>query len=74
MRFVKWTPETGQLGCYPSLQGARNWFSPSARRFYIAVREMGTYYFKGESKYVPGERFMAGGEQRPEDGTGRINI
>jgi alcohol dehydrogenase (cytochrome c) len=24
---------------------------------------MGAYYFKGESEYVPGEPFMAGGEQ-----------
>lgn len=52
---------------YPSLQGATNWFSPSysprARRFFVAVREMGAYYFKGESRYVPGEPFMAGGEQ-----------
>jgi alcohol dehydrogenase (cytochrome c) len=52
---------------YPSLQGATNWFSPSysplARRFYVAVREMGAYYFKGEAEYVPGEPFMAGGEQ-----------
>jgi alcohol dehydrogenase (cytochrome c) len=31
--------------------------------FYVAVREMGAYYFKGESEYVPGEPFMAGGEQ-----------
>src|SRR5262249_57084322 len=50
-----------------SLGGATNWFSPSyspgARRFYVAVREMGAYYFKGESRYVPGEPFMAGGEQ-----------
>src|SRR5262245_8404931 len=39
---------------------------------------MGMYDFKCESKYVPGERFMAGGEQRPEseseNGTGRIRI
>jgi alcohol dehydrogenase (cytochrome c) len=52
---------------YPSLQGATNWFSPSyspaTRLFYVAVREMGSYYFKGESEYVAGEPFMAGGEQ-----------
>jgi alcohol dehydrogenase (cytochrome c) len=52
---------------YPSLQGATNWFSPSfsprTRLFYVAVREMGAYYFKGEAEYVPGEPFMAGGEQ-----------
>jgi alcohol dehydrogenase (cytochrome c) len=52
---------------YPSLQGATNWFSPSyspkTGLFYVAVREMGAYYFKGEPEYVPGEPFMAGGEQ-----------
>jgi alcohol dehydrogenase (cytochrome c) len=52
---------------YPSLEGATNWFSPSysplTRLFYVAAREMGSYYFKGESEYVPGEPFMAGGEQ-----------
>jgi alcohol dehydrogenase (cytochrome c) len=52
---------------YPSLQGATNWFSPSfsprERLVYVAVREMGAYYFKGESDYVAGEPFMAGGEQ-----------
>jgi alcohol dehydrogenase (cytochrome c) len=52
---------------YPSLQGATNWFSPSyspsTNLFYVAVREMGAYYFKGEADYVPGKAFMAGGEQ-----------
>jgi alcohol dehydrogenase (cytochrome c) len=52
---------------YPSLQGATNWFSPSysplTRSAYVAVREMGAYYFKGQSEYIPGEPFMAGGEQ-----------
>jgi alcohol dehydrogenase (cytochrome c) len=52
---------------YPSLQGATNWFSPwyssLTRTLYVAVREMGAYYFKGDSDYVAGEPFMAGGEQ-----------
>jgi alcohol dehydrogenase (cytochrome c) len=52
---------------YPSLQGATNWFSPSysppSRRFFVAVREVGAYYFKGEAEYQPGKPFMAGGEQ-----------
>jgi alcohol dehydrogenase (cytochrome c) len=58
--------EKGTL-VYPSLQGATNWFSPSysprTRLFYVAVREMGAYYFKGEAGYEPGKPFMAGGEQ-----------
>jgi alcohol dehydrogenase (cytochrome c) len=52
---------------YPSLQGATNWFSPSysprTGLFYVAVREMGAYYFKGEAKYEPGKSFLGGGEQ-----------
>lgn len=52
---------------YPSLQGATNWFSPSysprTDLFYVAVREMGAYYLKGEAVYVPGEYFLGGGEQ-----------
>ena len=52
---------------YPSLQGTTNWFSPSysprTDLFYVAVREMGAYYFKGEAVYVPGEYFLGGGEQ-----------
>jgi alcohol dehydrogenase (cytochrome c) len=52
---------------YPSLQGATNWFSPSysplTNLFYVAVREMGAHYYKGEADYVPGKAFMGGGEQ-----------
>jgi alcohol dehydrogenase (cytochrome c) len=53
---------------YPSLQGATNWFSPSfdarAARFYVAVREMGAYYYKGEADYKVGTFFGGGGERR----------
>ncbi len=52
---------------YPSLQGATNWYSPSyspeTGMVYVAAREMGAVYFKGEADYEPGEYFMAGGEQ-----------
>ncbi len=52
---------------YPSLQGATNWFSPSysprTKLFYVAVRQMGSYYFKGEVEYEPGKPFLGGGEQ-----------
>ena len=52
---------------YPSLQGATNWYSPSFSKltglFYVAVREMGSLYFKKEVDYKPGEYFMGGGEQ-----------
>jgi len=52
---------------WPSLQGATNWFSPSynpaSRLFYVAVREMGAYYYKGEAEYKPGTFFAGGGER-----------
>ena len=52
---------------YPSLQGATNWFSPSyspqTDLFYVAVREMGSYYYKGEAEYKPGTFFGGGGER-----------
>ena len=56
---------------WPSLQGSTNWFSPSyspaSRLFYVAVREMGAYYYKGEAEYKPGT-FFAGGGERALDG------
>ncbi|HKA19744.1 MAG TPA: PQQ-dependent dehydrogenase, methanol/ethanol family [Blastocatellia bacterium] len=52
---------------WPSLQGATNWFSPSYnpmnKLFYVAVREMGAYYYKGEAEYKPGVFFAGGGER-----------
>src|SRR5262245_65439944 len=56
---------------WPSLQGATNWHSPSysplTRMFYVAAREMGAYYYKGEADYKPGT-FFAGGGERVLDG------
>ncbi|MBM3839242.1 MAG: PQQ-dependent dehydrogenase, methanol/ethanol family [Verrucomicrobia bacterium] len=58
--------ERGTL-VWPSLQGAANWYSPSyspmSGLFYVAAREMGSYYFKSEVEYKPGAYFMGGGEQ-----------
>ena len=52
---------------WPSLQGATNWFSPSysplTKLFYVAVREMGSYYHKGEAEYKAGSAFIGGGEK-----------
>ena len=52
---------------YPSLQGATNWASPAYhpqhKLFYVAVREMGSYYYKTEVDYEPGQPFLGGGEQ-----------
>jgi alcohol dehydrogenase (cytochrome c) len=57
--------EKGTL-VWPSLQGATNWFSPSyspkTGLFYVPVREMGSYFHKGEAAYVPGKAFLGGGE------------
>jgi alcohol dehydrogenase (cytochrome c) len=58
--------EAGTL-VWPSLQGATNWFSPSydpgRKQFYVPVREMGAYYYKGEAEYEPGTFFAGGGER-----------
>jgi alcohol dehydrogenase (cytochrome c) len=52
---------------FPSLQGATNWFSPAynprTKRFFVAVRQMGSHYFKTEADYKPGQPFLGGGEQ-----------
>jgi alcohol dehydrogenase (cytochrome c) len=52
---------------WPSLQGATNWFSPSynpvTKTFFVAVRDMGSYYYKGEAEYKPGTFFAGGGER-----------
>jgi alcohol dehydrogenase (cytochrome c) len=52
---------------YPSLQGSTNWFSPSynpqTNALYVAVREMGSYYYKADAEYTAGTPFMAGGER-----------
>ena len=58
--------EEGTL-VYPSLQGSTNWFSPSyspqTGLFYVAVREMGAVYYKGEAEYEAGEYYTGGGER-----------
>ncbi len=63
------TPE-GNL-VYPSLQGATNWpspsYSPQTGLFYVPVREMGSYYYKTDAEYEPGNPFTGGGERRLAD-------
>lgn len=50
---------------YPSVGGATNWFSPSysplTRLFYVAARERGGIYYKGEAEYKAGDLFNGGG-------------
>jgi len=63
---------------FPNIQGASNWpspsYSPQTKLFYQATREMGTYFFKGEPSYKPGEAFVAAwGAVRALDATtGRL--
>jgi alcohol dehydrogenase (cytochrome c) len=57
---------------WPNLNGATVWFSPAyhpgLELFYVAVREKGATYYKGEANYKPGTFFAGGGEQElPSD-------
>ncbi len=67
MHLPNTDPTTEGNLVWPSLQGATNWFSPSyspaTKLFYVAVREMGAYYFKGEDEFKPGTFYGAGGER-----------
>ena len=57
--------EKGTL-VWPNLNGATVWFSPSyspvTKLFYVAVRELGSIYYKREAEYKPGTFFAGGGE------------
>lgn len=52
---------------YPSVPGATNWFTPSyspkTKLFYVAVREEGGFYYRGEATYKPGSLFNGGGSR-----------
>ena len=69
--------ENGTL-IWPNLNGATVWFSPSYSPqtgfFYVAVRQIGSIYFKRESEYKPGTFFPGGGENElpPDDAWGEI--
>lgn len=58
--------EAGTL-VWPSLQGSTNWFAPSysplTKLYYVSVREMGAYYYKGEAEYRPLTFYAGGGER-----------
>jgi alcohol dehydrogenase (cytochrome c) len=51
---------------WPNLNGATVWFSPAyspqTGLFYVAVREIGSIYYKREAEYKPGTFFAGGGE------------
>jgi alcohol dehydrogenase (cytochrome c) len=52
---------------YPGAAGTNNWYSPSyspkTDLFYVAVREVGSLYYKGEAEYKAGANFNGGGER-----------
>ena len=60
-------PTTDGNLVYPSLQGSTNWFSPSyspqTNALYVAIREMGSHYYKSDAVYQAGAPFMGGGER-----------
>jgi alcohol dehydrogenase (cytochrome c) len=57
--------EKGAL-VWPNLNGATVWFSPSyspqTGLFYVAVREIGSVYFKRDTEYKAGTFYPGGGE------------
>ncbi len=63
--------EQGTL-LWPNLNGATVWFSPAyspqTGLFYVAVREIGSIYYKREADYKPGTFFAGGGESEIPDG------
>jgi alcohol dehydrogenase (cytochrome c) len=58
-------PTEEGLKVYPHAAGGTNWYSPSYspknNLFYVAARESGAIYFKGEADYKPGAEFNGGG-------------
>ena len=69
--------EKGSL-VWPNLNGATVWFSPSyspqTNLFYVAVREIGSIYFKRPAEYKPGTFYAGGGEDElpADDAWGEI--
>jgi alcohol dehydrogenase (cytochrome c) len=60
---------------YPDVGGGTNWFSPSfspqTNLFYVAARDAGGYYLKGDAEFKQGAQFNGGG-LRPIPGDERI--
>ena len=69
--------EKGSL-VWPNLNGATVWFSPSyspqTSLFYVAVREIGSVYFKRPAEYKEGTFYAGGGEDElpADDASGAI--
>ncbi len=66
MRLANSSPTAEGTKVYPNLYGGTNWFSPSYnplnQLFYVAVREVGSKYFKSDTPYSAGAPFLGGGE------------
>jgi alcohol dehydrogenase (cytochrome c) len=58
-------PSVGGTTVFPNLQGAANWYSPTyspqTKLFYQFTREMSTTYYRGQTKYLAGQAYTAGG-------------
>jgi alcohol dehydrogenase (cytochrome c) len=65
VRIPNMAPVEGGIEVYPHAAGANNWYSPSyspkTDLFYVAVREAGGIYYKGEVVYKAGTNYNGGG-------------
>jgi len=71
-------PTEDGIKVYPHSAGGTNWFSPSfspkTNLFYVAARESGAMFYKGEANYKVGAEYNGGGLRNlfGEPGTGAI--
>ena len=78
VRIPHMEPSEEGTKVYPNVAGTTNWFSPSyspaTNLFYVAVRELGGVYYKGEASYKAGDSFAGGGvrDMPGEPGYGAI--
>ncbi len=65
VRVPNMGPNEEGIKVYPGAAGANNWYSPAysprTDLFYVAVREAGGIYYKGEAEYKAGALFSGGG-------------
>jgi alcohol dehydrogenase (cytochrome c) len=58
-------PTEGGVKLYPHSAGGTNWnspsYSPKTNLFYVAARESGAVFYKGEANYKPGAEYNGGG-------------
>ena len=65
VRVPNMGPTDQGIKVYPEAAGANNWYSPSfspkTGLLYVAVREKGGLFYKGEAAYKAGDLFSGGG-------------